>query len=266
VYPFGDVVIKVAFATPEAEQSVAIDAAMNPVARGLGVRTPALIAFDDSREIMPASFAIYQRVRDAVTLGEIADAREAIRHTWEDTGRNLARVHAVAQDTPMPVPLREFRQSPEVDPRPWAHELRDRGLLEAGNASWLLRLLDDLAPAALADIPLRLCHGDVNASNILLLPSPDRGVVLIDWAGAGWLDPAWDFVSVSLAVVPWMLAGHRAVAPLPGDETAEARILWCQVQTRLFNARAQPDDAVARAQLRADMDAVRAFAAGQGWA
>ena len=34
-----------------------------------------------------------------------------------------------------------------------------------------------------------------------------------------------------------MLAGHREVAPLPDDETAEARILWSRLQLVLFGLR-----------------------------
>lgn len=257
--------IKVALDSPNAERAVRIDAAMNPVVRKLGVRSPALIAVDDSREIVPVPYAIYDRVQDAVPLADLFGSPRLVRETWEQAGKNLARVHAVPYGTPMPLPLREFRQSPEVDPRPCVRELRDRGRLDIGDASCLLRLLEDLAGAALADIPVCLCHGDVNASNILLAPQPVPAMSLIDWAGAGWLDPAWDFVGVPLTVVPYMLAGHRDVAPLPDDGTAEARILWCQLQTRLLNARTQPDDNLARANLDADVEAVRAFAADHGW-
>jgi hypothetical protein len=65
-------------------------------------------------------------------------------------------------------------------------------------------------------------------------------LALIDWGSAGWGDPAWDFAGVPLRAVPWMLAGYRQVAPLDGDETAEARILWRHLQLALFLLRRGP--------------------------
>lgn len=75
VYPVGDVVIKVAFETAEAISAVSIDAAMNPVVRELGVTTPELLAFDDTRETVPVPFAVYRRVEDAVPLHDLSTLR-----------------------------------------------------------------------------------------------------------------------------------------------------------------------------------------------
>ena len=57
---------------------------------------------------------------------------------------------------------------------------------------------------------------------------------LIDWDAAGWCDPAWDFSGVPPSAALTMLAGHRELAPLVEDETAEARILWSHLQLALF--------------------------------
>lgn len=265
VYPCGDVVVKVAFETPAAMHAVRVDAAMSPVARDLGVRVPELVAFDDTCELLPVPFAVFRRVREAVPLSECAVPRHVARSAWEDVGRNLALLHRIPHGTPVPLLLREFRQSPDVDPRRWVDELRDWKRLDADDASWLHRLLDALAPAALGDVPLRLCHGDVNAANVLVPSTPGSGVVLIDWAGTGWLDPVWDFAGVPLEVVPFLLAGHRSVAPLPGDDTAEMRMCWCQAQTRLLAARSHTNDASAIAGLQRDVSSLRAFAATQPW-
>lgn len=136
--------------------------------------------------------------------------------------------------------MRSFRQSPETDPRPWVAELGDRGMLSTRQSRWFERVLFELAPAALAEVPQCFCHGDVNAANALVGPGSGGFLGLIDWAGAGWLDPAWDFAGVPLRVVPAMLAGHREVAPMAHDATAEERILWCQLQFTLYVLRAQP--------------------------
>lgn len=264
VYPLGDVVIKVALDTLHASRSIAIDAAMNPVARDLGIMVPEMLAFDDSCDIMPVPYAVIRRVPDAIPLADLSPEHPGGRSAWEAVGRDLARLHEVPHGTPMPVALREFRQSPDVDPRPWVHDLETQGSLDPDDAGWLRRLLDALAPAALADVPLRLCHGDTNGENILVDAVSGEYLALIDWAGAGWLDPAWSFVGVPLANVPWMLEGHRSVASLPHDETAEARLLWCQLQTRLLNA-TMMHVAPARDRIADDLVSVRAFAAEYGF-
>lgn len=256
VYPLNDVVLKVALDTPDAARSVAIDAAMNLVARNLGVRAPELLAFVNTRALLPVPFTIFRRVPDARPLADLPKDDPAAANAWREVGKDLALVHGVPYGTAMPVSLREFRQSPEVDPRVWVDELGARGVLPGDDAVWLRDALEAVAPDALAGIPLHLCHGDVNASNILVDASTGGYRALIDWAGAGWLDPVWDFAGVPLPVVPWLLEGHRAVAPLPHDETTEARIFWCQTQTRLHAALSHdgPDP------LTSDLAALRLFA------
>ena len=44
----------------------------------------------------------------------------------------------------------------------------------------------------------------------------------------------WKDVEARLSQVPFMLEGYREVAPLPEDETAEARILWRHLQIALY--------------------------------
>lgn len=257
VYPLGDVVLKAAFERPDAVAAVAIDAAMATFARSLGVAVPDLVALDDSREIVPVPVAIFRRVKGAIPL-DPARRDDAARAAWDAVGRLLARVHAVTDRDAVPIALREFRQSPGVDPRPWVDELREAGALSLVDARWLRSLLDRIAPEALAEVPIALCHGDVNAANVLVDVQTGEFRALIDWAGAGWLDPAWDFAGVPLDVVPWLLSGHRQVAALPADGTAELRILWCQIQMRLFAARSD-------APIQVDVTPIRRYATLRGW-
>ena len=251
VYPCGDMVIKIPFPEPAAIDAVRIDAHIAPVGRALGVTTPEMIAFDDTLDVLPVPFSIVRRIRRAEPL----DRHRAGETTWRAVGREIALVHQVRDADAVPVPLRSFRQSPEVDPRPWVDELRARVVLTDRDARWLRDLLDALAPHVLTDVPLTLCHGDINAANVMVDTRDGRFRALIDWAGAGWLDPVWDLAGVPFAAVPSLLAGHREVAPLPLDDTAEARVCWCQVQTRLFTARAAPIG-----DLGPHIDQVRRFA------
>jgi Ser/Thr protein kinase RdoA (MazF antagonist) len=247
-YPLGDVVVKVPFDRPDATAAVEIDAEMARFARSLGVAVPELVALDRSRKTVTVPVAIFQRIQGVPLDRSRRD--DASRAAWEEVGRQLARVHIVTDRDAVPIALREFRQSPEIDPRPWVDELHERGALSQADAVWLRALLRSISPAALANVSLALCHGDVNVANVLVDAETGRFRALIDWAGAGWLDPVWDFAGVPLDVVPWLLGGHREVAPLPEDATAEARILWCQVQMRLFSARNAPAGEPARVDVR----------------
>jgi hypothetical protein len=141
-------------------------------------------------------------------------------------------------------------------------ELNAAGLLYESDARWLHDLLNELAPLVQTCEPTTLCHGDVNAANVLVHPKSGEFLALIDWAGAGWLDPVWDFASVSLDLVPSLLAGHRSIAPVPDDHCAEARICWVQVQMRLFLARSGSNQTKSR--LDRDLHQIRQFAVTTG--
>jgi Ser/Thr protein kinase RdoA (MazF antagonist) len=93
--------------------------------------------------------------------------------------------------------------------------------------------LEVLAPAALAQVPERFLHGDVQATNVMVRPASREYLALIDWGGAGWGDPAHDLAGFPLRAVPWVLAGYREVAP-KADKTMEARLLWRHLQLALF--------------------------------
>jgi aminoglycoside phosphotransferase (APT) family kinase protein len=255
VYPCGNVVVKIPFEAPPAIDAVRTDARVAPVAHALGVTTPDVIVFDDALDILPVPFSIVRLIRGAEPL----DRHRGDDAIWRAVGREIALVHQIRDVDAVPVPLRVFRQSPGVDPRPWVDDLRERGVLNEGDARWLRDLLDALAPRAMAEVPPTLCHGDVNASNVMVDVREGRFRALIDWAGAGWLDPVWDFAALPMDVIPVLLEGHREIAPLPIDDTAEARICWCQIQTRLYTARATPRDAAGGEIVGRLLDQVRRF-------
>ena len=69
-----------------------------PVARAAGVRTPALVAFDDSLELLPVPYAIYERVHGE-TLGLLDLGPDDTPEVWLEVGRDLAALHeGVSED------------------------------------------------------------------------------------------------------------------------------------------------------------------------
>jgi hygromycin-B 7''-O-kinase len=206
-------------------------------AREAGVRAPRLVAFDEARDLLPVPYALYERV-DGEALEALRLPPEATPRVWRDLGRDLALLHTrVRVDGPAG---RLAALSTAPDPRPWLEDVAAEGYITPREARWLLGWLDRLVPIARASVREQFCHGDVNASNVMVKAgatgAPDY-LALLDWDAAGWSDPAWDFSGVPLQAALLMLAGHRQVAPLPGDETAEARILWSRLQLGLFGLR-----------------------------
>ena len=209
-----------------------------PAARAAGVRTPALVALDDSGDILPVPYAIYERVPGTPFELLRHDVRVA-PGVWREVGRDLGRLHAapatgsagdLAEGAPMP------------DPRGLVERRAGEGWFTAMEAHWLLRWLERLAPAALEPVPKRRIHADTQPTNVMVdtpvTPAAADGSApvyqaLIDWGCAQWGDDAIDIACAPLGAAPFLLEGHREVAPLAADESAEARVLWRNWQIAL---------------------------------
>ncbi len=120
-----------------------------------------------------------------------------------------------------------------MDPRALAEARAADGWFTALEVRWLTRWLDRLAPALAVPIDPAPLHLDMQATNIMVAETGWEYRAILDWGCAGLGDPAWDFFGLPLRAIPFMLAGHRAVAPLPDDYGAEARILWRHLQFAL---------------------------------
>ena len=235
VYQLEDTsVLKVPHDDPAPITSIAIEAAAAVHAHAAGVRTPRLIAFDDSLDLLPVPYLVYERVHGE-PLPQIGRSPATVRRIWREVGGDLARLHTrVGLDMSLR-PLPKHEQSPDTDPRPWVENLHRAGDLTDAEACWLGDVLDRLAPATLAPLSLCFCHGDVNAGNVMVgHREPRTYAALLDWGGAGWADPASDFSGIALEFVPSVLRGHREIALLEDDDTAEVRVLWFYLRLALF--------------------------------
>jgi hypothetical protein len=91
-------------------------------------------------------------------------------------------------------------------------------------------------------VPKRLIHADTQPTNVMVVSSVTTGTAdaptsvyraLIDWGCAQWGDDAVDIACAPLGAAPFLLEGHRQIAPLAADESAEARVLWRNWQIAL---------------------------------
>jgi aminoglycoside phosphotransferase (APT) family kinase protein len=232
-----DLVLRVPRDHPNFIAAALKEAIAAPAARAAGVHTPRLVDFDDRRDLLPVPFLVYERVRGE-PLGGLDLEPACTPEVWRVVGRDLALVHTgIAAEGPVAELEVEVLDD---DPRLLAEDAAAVGQFTGVEARWLTRWLDELAPAALTPVTECLLHGDVQATNVMVASGSLEYLALIDWGSAGWGDPAWDFAGFPLRAVPWVLAGHREVAPVDGDETVEARILWRHLQLSLWLLRRSP--------------------------
>ena len=225
-----ELVLRVPRNAPGFVNQALVEGIAAPAARAAGVRTPALVAFDDACDLLPVPYSIMERIRGE-TLGLLERDPADTPQAWRELGRDLALLHTgVSKDSPAG---RLKTGGPGPDPRELAEARAAAGWFTALEVRWLTAWLDRLAPATAVPIAPRCVHRDVQATNIMVRAGSLDYLVLLDWGCAGWGDPAWDCFGMPLRAVPFILEGHRAVAPLDGDEGAEARILWRHLQHAL---------------------------------
>lgn len=207
------------------------EAAIVPAARAAGVRTPALLAFDERLTLLPVPYTVYERV-PGVPLEALGLATDAAAAIWRELGRDLARTHTGVTPTEALASHRPRHNGPELPAL--VDQRAVEGWLSPLDARWLGRWAERLVPAALAPVPSRVVHGDTQATNLMVTTDPLRYEAVIDWGCAALGDVALDFAGVPLGAAPHMLAGYREIASLDADETAEARIVWRHLHLALL--------------------------------
>ena len=181
------------------------EAAVIPVAWEAGVRTPALVTFDDSREDADVPYMVLERAPGA-DLAEVMAAGGTAGGVFREVGRELARLHRV---TPVGESATESARKPtgvpvEYDPdvgapRRLVEGLLADGMLDGEAARRLGGWFDRLAERIPGPASRVLVHGDIAPQDLLVRPGPDSPVLtgIVDWGDAMWADPA-----VELAKTP----------------------------------------------------------------
>ena len=236
IYGLGDdLILRIPRDAPWPFSKAHKEAVVVPVARQAGVRTPAIVTFDGTRELIPAPYTVYERVRGD-TLELLYLEPQHTPDVWRDLGRDLARLHAV---TKRKGDLAEVEVAQHPDPRVIVSELAEKGSFTVLEARWLLSWLEHLAPAVQNVTEQHLLHGDAQAMNIMVNDTR-RYRAIIDRGSARWGDAATDLANVPFHAVPFMLEGYREVRLFEQDDTAEARILWRNLGSALDNLRGPP--------------------------
>jgi aminoglycoside phosphotransferase (APT) family kinase protein len=223
IYGTKDVVLRVATDHPDGVSDARTESVAAPVALAAGIRTPRLLAFDDTRRIVDRPYSLWERVKGG-TLGLVApDGRSALS-AWAEVGRELARLHACVDACPDPNNWLEVTEDDDAfDKRSFDAAL---GALPPADAhridEWLAHLQPMVGQAA-----RRFVHNDVHAMNVMC----DAGreyLALIDWGDAGWGDPALDFSDLPTEVVVTAFEAYETEAGGAAvlDDGMMARVLW----------------------------------------
>ena len=219
IYTVGDdVVLRIPKNTAGTLEDTYTESVALPVVMAAGVRTPALLAFDETFDVVDVPFGAYEWVH-------APDGWPATAEGWRDLGRDLATLHSGV--TACPDPLGRLDE-----PGRWCHaeQMMDgfRDIDDADVRRDLEAELRRLEPAVqdwAANGSPSFLHDDVKDSN--LLQRDGAYVAIIDWGDAGWGDAAIDFRNLPPERTADVLAGYRQVVDT--DDTFELRFRWDQL-------------------------------------
>ena len=206
-----------------------------PVAVASGMKTPSLVVFDESLELVQVPFTVYERIR-AEAGGPSGQAG------WRHLGQQVALLHDRVVECADP-------QDRLDDARRWIDH--DSILKYAADHTSIereirLRLeveLRRLEPSiSVAQNLRRFLHNDLHPGN--LLARGDQHVAVIDWGDAGWGDPAKEMSNLPLDAVGAFIAGYQEVMPFDDHDSIEDRMRWDRLIDALLDD-ADPTRAVA---------------------
>jgi len=241
VYATADVVVAIASDHPSAVSDARTESVAAPAARAAGVRTPRLLAFDDTRALIDRPWSVWERVH-GVLLRERWPRYTEAAASWREVGAELALLHRAVTACPDPRGWLA-RHDRATDPRASVPALRDAGRLDDARAAWIERVAARLEPHARRACAPRFLHGDAHGMNVIA-DDAGRLLALIDWGDAGWGDPAIDLAE--LPVDAWRIAldGYRAAGGVLDDDATPV-LLWQRLDYALAHL-AQPKPRTAR--------------------
>ena len=252
VYATADVVLRVATDHPDAVPDARTESVAAPAAREAGIRTPRLLAFDDSRALVNRPFSIWERVHGE-TLGCAGlDVRRRQR-VWHEIGNEIAKLHGRVRACSDP---HGYLDTPgyELNLEPTIARLVDSGVAGLDAARKIEEFLDQLAPHVSA-VGHERCfvHNDVHEMNVMCTRGGDL-LAIIDWGDAGWGDPVLDFVAVPLEMMYAAFDGYGAANRMRLGAFPEARIIWTKVHDAMDDALDEPGTPIPLTLFRTFLD------------
>ncbi|HEY3558240.1 MAG TPA: aminoglycoside phosphotransferase family protein [Kribbella sp.] len=174
-----------------------------PAARTVGVLTPAIIEYDDTRRLIDSPYAVMERVHGTepteLPTG-LAEQLARLHHLELPSGAHAATGADEVEISGVP-------EDDWGDPWRTVEDLADRGYIDPGTATWLTGWFTRLTERIDGSGPKVLIHGDVAAHNLLAGPANDLRA-LIDWGDAAWAPRAMEFAKLPLTQVAELLRDY----------------------------------------------------------
>lgn len=149
-------------------------------ARAVGVRTPAIVTFDDSLKLIAAPYAVYERV-EGETLETLGLEPNETPEVWRELGRDFAHLHYGVENTGA---VGEVEAPNYPDPRELTDTLAQKGYFTKLEVRWLQRWLKHLAPAVQQPITKHFLHGDPQGTNVMVSGTTLSYLAVLDWGSA----------------------------------------------------------------------------------
>ena len=252
IYATADVVLRVATDHPDAVSDARTESVAAPAAREAGIRTPRLLAFDDSRTLVDRPFSIWERIHGKTVGSAGLDGRQQTT-LWNAIGEEIARLHSRVRVCPDPL---GYLDAPgyELNLGPTVARLVDTGAASPELAREIVRFVDELTPyLSVAEHERCFVHNDLHEMNVMCTPAGAL-LALIDWGDAGWGDPALDFVAAPLAMMSAAFDGYgRANRPRLGS-FPEARVIWAKLHDAMDDVIEQPGTGIPLTLFRRFLD------------
>ena len=223
IYATHDIVLRIATDHVDAVPDARTESVAAPAARAAGIRTPRLVAFDDSRALVDRPWSLWERVHGE-TLGMLAPEPDQLARAWHDIGRELARLHDRVTACPDPNGYLDTPGRP-LDLAIHLERVRIAGLVDRRTGDAMSALIRQLEPHLAHSGPVRFVHDDVHPWNVMCTREGDL-LALIDWGDAGWGDPTLDFVHVPLELIPSVVEAYESESSTGLGTFPEARFVW----------------------------------------
>jgi len=217
--------------------SLYVESVAAPAARNAGVRTPEVVVFDDTLDLIAVPFMV-TRMEPGKTLGAtpLSPTWDLAASEWsavlDGLGEQLVCLHQKVKSV----------DDPNGRLNPWWLDSPDESLrrciesetLSLDLATWVQALIEklhtafDYDPDGPTDHSV-FVHHDTHPWNIMVMVPPNGGKAhfsaLLDWGCACWGDPAVDFAGFPLWALPPLVDAYKLAGGVT-DETFEGRVLY----------------------------------------
>jgi aminoglycoside phosphotransferase (APT) family kinase protein len=210
------------------------EAAAIPLALDAGVRTPRLVVFDDSLELLAVPFSVVEYI-EGENLTGLRPIDDRYQRAYEQLGEQLALLHRA----PVPPSGHPWLRTPGDSPaEAFFDEVIGAGLLHVDGVAWLRQVCQRLDEATTEEgsPPPVLLHNDMKPDNVMIDAVGD--IHLIDWGDCGYGDPADDFHALPMRALRPTLRGYRSTTM--ADPSLEARVIRVVIARSLSMLRRTP--------------------------